>query len=151
YAEDGSRKDLQVSPAPMGQTAVNASGDVAYVSQNATREADVYLWDGKAAEAKQVSHLNDEWKEFALVAPEYYNYKSFDGVEIQAALLRPAGADSKAKLPLIALIHGGPTGRWSDSVDTWGQLLTTHGYAVFYPNIRGSVRYGQKFVESNRG
>jgi Tol biopolymer transport system component len=48
YAEDGSRKDLQVSPAPMGQTAVNASGEVAYVSQSATREAEVWFWDGKA-------------------------------------------------------------------------------------------------------
>jgi dipeptidyl aminopeptidase/acylaminoacyl peptidase len=49
------------------------------------------------------------------------------------------------------LVHGGPTGRWSESIETWGQLLVTHGYAVFYPNIRGSVGYGQKFVEANRG
>jgi dipeptidyl aminopeptidase/acylaminoacyl peptidase len=25
------------------------------------------------------------------------------------------------------------------------------GYAVFYPNIRGSIGYGQKFIEMNRG
>ena len=69
-------------------------------------------------------------------------------MEIEAALLeRPQGVGSwQAKLPLIALIHGGPTGRWADSVETWGQLLAAHGYAVFYPNIRGSVGYGQKFV-----
>jgi dipeptidyl aminopeptidase/acylaminoacyl peptidase len=151
YAEDGSRQDLKVSPGPMGATALSSGGDVAYVSQTATTEGEVYLWDGKSVDAKQISHLNDAWKEFALVAPEYYKYKSFDGVEIEASLLRPAGADAKAKLPLIALIHGGPTGRWSDSVDSWGQLLVTHGYAVFYPNIRGSIGYGQKFVESNRG
>jgi dipeptidyl aminopeptidase/acylaminoacyl peptidase len=152
YAEDGSRQDLKVSPAPMGASAVSSSGDVAYVSQSATQEAEVWLWDGKSGSAaQQVTHLNNAWNQFALAAPEYYKYKSFDGVEIEAALLKPSGADSKATLPLIALIHGGPTGRWSDSVDTWGQLLATHGYAVFYPNIRGSVGYGQKFVESNRG
>ena len=44
----------------------------------------------------------------------------------------------------------GPTGRWADSFETWGQLLAQRGYAVIYPNIRGSIGYGQKFVEMNR-
>ena len=151
YAEDGSRQDLKVSPAPTGSTAVSASGEVAYVSQSGTREAEVYLWDREGGEAKQISHLNDAWKEFALVCRSITSTNRLMGWRFRRRLLRPAGADAKAKLPLIALIHGGPTGRWSDSVDTWGQLLATHGYAVFYPNIRGSVGYGQKFVESNRG
>ena len=80
----------------------------------------------------------------------FYKYKSFDGLEIEAALLRPAGYDGKTKLPLVVLVHGGPTGRWRDSIDAWGQLLAARGYAVFYPNIRGSVGYGQKFMEMNR-
>jgi dipeptidyl aminopeptidase/acylaminoacyl peptidase len=54
-------------------------------------------------------------------------------------------------LPLIALIHGGPTGNWEDVIEPWGQLLAARGYAVFYPNIRGSTGYGEKFVEMNRG
>jgi dipeptidyl aminopeptidase/acylaminoacyl peptidase len=154
YSEDGSRQDLGASPTPTGGVALAPGGDIAYVSQNATHPQELWRWDQKSA-PQQISHLNDAWKQFALSSPEYYNYKSFDGVEIEAALLRPTGAsqapDAKAKLPLIVLIHGGPTGRWSDSIETWGQLLATHGYAVFYPNIRGSVGYGQKFVESNRG
>jgi dipeptidyl aminopeptidase/acylaminoacyl peptidase len=150
YAGDGTKEDLAASPVPTGSVALGSSGEIAYVSQNATHPQELWLWDQKTA-PKQISHLNDSWTQFTLSAPEYYRYKSFDGVEIEAALLRPQGADPKAKLPLIALIHGGPTGRWSDSIETWGQLLATHGYAVFYPNIRGSVGYGQKFVESNRG
>ncbi len=150
YLGDGARQDLAPSPTPTGSVAIAPGGDVAYVSQNATHPQEVWLWDRKNA-PRQISHLNDSWKQFTLSAPEYYKYKSFDGVEIEAALLRPQAADAKAKLPLVVLIHGGPTGRWSDSIETWGQLLVTHGYAVFYPNIRGSVGYGQKFVESNRG
>jgi dipeptidyl aminopeptidase/acylaminoacyl peptidase len=130
--------------------ALAPGGSIAYVSQNATHPQELWLWDQKTA-PQQISHLNDAWKQFTLSAPEYFKYKSFDGLVIEAALLRPQGADPKVKLPLIVLIHGGPTGRWSDSIETWGQLLATHGYAVFYPNIRGSVGYGQKFVESNRG
>jgi dipeptidyl aminopeptidase/acylaminoacyl peptidase len=150
YAADGVKQDLPASPTPTGSVALAPGGNIAYVSQTATHPQELWLWDQKTA-PQQISHLNDAWKQFTLSAPEYYKYKSFDGAEIEAALLRPQGADPKVKLPLIVLIHGGPTGRWSDSIETWGQLLATHGYAVFYPNIRGSVGYGQKFVESNRG
>lgn len=150
FSGDGARHDLAPSPAPTGSFSLAPDGEIAFVSQNGTRPQELWLWDQKT-QPQQISHLNDSWKEFTLSAPEYYKYKSFDGMEIEAALLKPQGYDGKSKLPLIALIHGGPTGRWSESIDTWGQLLATHGYAVFYPNIRGSVGYGQKFVESNRG
>jgi dipeptidyl aminopeptidase/acylaminoacyl peptidase len=150
YGADAARHDLAVSPAPTGNMSVSENGDVAYVSQNGTRQQEVWLWNQKTS-PQQLSHFNDEWKQFTLSVPEYYTYKSFDGTEIQAALLKPQGADPKTKLPLIALIHGGPTGRWSEAIEPWGQLLAARGYAIFYPNIRGSVGYGQKFVESNRG
>ena len=42
-----------------------------------------------------------------------------------------------------------PYHQWSYGLD--GQLLAARGYAIFYPNIRGSVGYGQKFIEMNRG
>jgi dipeptidyl aminopeptidase/acylaminoacyl peptidase len=130
--------------------AVSDAGDVVFAGQSATTPPELWLWDQKNS-PQQVSHLNDSWKQFMLSAPEFYKYKSFDGLEIEAALLKPAGTDGKSKLPLIALIHGGPTGNWQDSIEVWGQLLTARGYAVFYPNIRGSVGYGQKFIEMNRG
>jgi dipeptidyl aminopeptidase/acylaminoacyl peptidase len=52
--------------------------------------------------------------------------------------------------PLVVLVHGGPTGRWADTFEPWGQLLAARGYAVLYPNVRGSTGYGHRFVEMNR-
>ena len=162
YADGFRNKLVGFSPEGMSQNpanppagnvssfAVSGSGDVVFVGQSATTPPELWLWDQKNS-PKQVSHLNDSWMQYTLGTPEFYKYKSFDGLEIEAALLKPAGADPKAKLPLIALIHGGPTGNWQDSIETWGQLLATHGYAVFYPNIRGSVGYGESFIEMNRG
>lgn len=151
FSPDGMSKNPENPPAGnVTGFAVSDSGEVVYVGQSATTPQELWLWDQKNS-PQQVSHLNDSWKQFTLSAPEFYKYKSFDGLEIEAALLKPAGADGKSRLPLIALIHGGPTGNWQDSIETWGQLLATHGYAVFYPNIRGSVGYGQKFIEMNRG
>jgi dipeptidyl aminopeptidase/acylaminoacyl peptidase len=130
--------------------AVSGAGDVVFAGQSATTPPELWFWDQKDS-PHQVSHLNDSWKQFTLSAPEFYKYKSFDSLEIEAALLRPSGAVGKSKMPLITLIHGGPTGNWQDSIEVWGQLLAARGYAVFYPNIRGSVGYGQKFIEMNRG
>ncbi len=150
YAPDHDRKD----PSPLennpGEFAISRSGQIAYVGQTATEPQEVWLWDQQGAQRK-ISHMNDAWKQFELVKPEIYKYKSFDGAEIEAALLKPAGYDGKSKVPLIALIHGGPTCNWEDRIETWGQLLVARGYAIFYPNIRGSIGYGEKFVESNKG
>src|ERR1700730_5137250 len=121
YSADGARHDLSPATAPAGSMALASGGEIAFVSQGATRPQEVWLWDQKGA-PRQVTHLNDSWKQYRLSEPEFYKYKSFDGTEIEAGLLKPHGADGKSKLPLIVLIHGGPTGRWGDSIETWGQL-----------------------------
>jgi dipeptidyl aminopeptidase/acylaminoacyl peptidase len=145
---------LQEASAPLSTNpaafALSSSGAVVFVGNTATTPQELWLWDQKSP-AKQISHFNDSWKQYTLSSLEFYKYKSFDGLEIEAALLKPIGYDGKSKLPLITLIHGGPTANWQDSIETWGQLLAARGYAVFYPNIRGSIGYGEKFIEMNRG
>jgi dipeptidyl aminopeptidase/acylaminoacyl peptidase len=151
FTPEGALKDVSaaLSTNP-GAFATANSAEVAFVGHTATTPQELWLWDQKSP-AKQISHFNVSWKQFTLSAPEFYKYKSFDGLEIEAALLRPTGYGGKSRLPLIAVIHGGPTGNWQDAIETWGQLLTARGYAVFYPNIRGSSGYGEKFIEMNRG
>jgi dipeptidyl aminopeptidase/acylaminoacyl peptidase len=150
YNDQGERKDLAGElPVNPGQFSVAPSGEIAFVGETATAMPELWLRDPKGT-AQQVSHVNDAWKEHGLIAPEFYKYKSFDGTDIGAALLKPAGYDGKTKLALVVQVHGGPTGNWGDSVDPWGQLLVAAGFAVFYPNVRGSIGYGQKFVEMNR-
>jgi len=100
--------------------------------------------------AESVTHFNESWKQIPLVKPELIHYKSFDGLEIEAALLKPAGYQAGTKVPLVVIAHGGPTGRWADSFQSWGQLLAARGYAVLYPNVRGSTGYGHRFLEMNR-
>jgi len=63
---------------------------------------------------KQISHLNDSWKQYTLGAPEFYKYKSFDGLEIEAALLKPMGYDGNrscrsSRLSTAALREPGRT------------------------------------------
>jgi dipeptidyl aminopeptidase/acylaminoacyl peptidase len=149
YNADGSRTDMTPFATNPQQFTVSSSGSVAFVGGTATEAAELWIWNRKDA-PERVTHLNDGWAKHALLKPEIYKYKSFDGLEIEAALVKPANWDRKTKLPLIAYVHGGPTGAWEDSIDAWSQLLAARGFAVFMPNIRGSLGYGHKFVEANR-
>lgn len=151
FSPEGMNQALENPPAMnIGNFAPSSSGQILFVGQSAIAPQELWSWDQKS-EPQQVSHFNDALKAYALRAPEFYKYKSFDGSEIEAAVLKPAGATVGTLLPTIVLIHGGPTGNWQDSIEVWGQLLAAHGYIVFYPNIRGSVGYGEKFIEANRG
>ncbi len=151
FTPEGFRQNLPSLATNPSAFAVASGGEIAFVGQTSTDPEEIWLWDQKS-DPRRVSHFNDAWQQYALNRPEFYKYKSFDGLEIEAALLKPAGSDGKTKLPLVALIHGGPTGNWQDSAENflWGHLLAARGYAVFMPNIRGSIGYGQKFVEMNR-
>src|SRR6185369_935320 len=71
--------------------------------------------------------------------------------QFTASNSQSATRNPQSAMPTVVLVHGGPTGRWVDGFESWGQLLVARGYAVLYPNVRGSTGYGQKFVEMNRG
>jgi dipeptidyl aminopeptidase/acylaminoacyl peptidase len=143
------RDSLQSPPAHPGDFALAPSGTLAFVGQTTTAAPEVWL-AAPGSKTQPVTTLNAAWKGVPLIAPEILKYRSFDGVEIEAALLRPAGLASGARAPLVVLVHGGPTGRWSDAFNPWSQLLASRGYAVLMPNVRGSLGYGHKFVEMNR-
>ena len=67
------------------------------------------------------------------------NYKSRDGIVIDAYLTLPEGASKEHPVPLVVLAHGGPWARDSWGFDGEVQFLASRGYAVFQPNYRGSL------------
>jgi dipeptidyl aminopeptidase/acylaminoacyl peptidase len=142
-------------PEPMPRININprtvaaTPGTIVFVGQTATQPAEIYVWDGRGTPEK-ISKFNEHWNKISLIQPEFFTYKSFDGMEIEGSLLKPTGYAAGAKMPLILQIHGGPAGRWQDSMDSWGQMLASRGYAVFDPNVRGSTGYGRAFLGANK-
>ncbi len=123
---------------------------IAFVGEKTTEAPEI--WIGKqGGTAERVTRLNESWKAIPLAEPEILRYPSFDGTPIEGLLLRPPGSAPGKKVPLVVLVHGGPTGRWEDRFEAWGQLLAARGCAVFYPNVRGSTGYGARFMTMNRG
>src|SRR5258707_233161 len=149
YSRTGERKDLPDLPANPVEFDVSSTGEIAFVGQTSAAPPELWM-RGADGQAQQVTRLNEPLKRYGLIAPEFYKYKSFDGVEIEAALLKPAGYDGKSKLPAVLLGRGGPTGNWPDAGDSGCQVLGAPRYPCLYPNVRGSVGYGQELLGVNR-
>jgi dipeptidyl aminopeptidase/acylaminoacyl peptidase len=137
---------LTVNPSAFART---SNGTLIYAGEKATQAQELWVKAPNGA-ARAVTTFNEHWRARPIATPEFVTYKSADGTEIEAALLKPAAAASQP-VPAVVLVHGGPTGRWIDAFEPWGQLLVARGYAVLYPNVRGSTGYGHRFVEMNRG
>jgi dipeptidyl aminopeptidase/acylaminoacyl peptidase len=125
------------------------SGMLAFVGETTSRAPE--LWVSTAnSQARQVTKFNAAWDSISAVPLETIRYTSFDGKQIEAGLLLPADYEKEKRIPMVALVHGGPAERWADAFDSWGQLLAARGYAVLYPNIRGSTGYGHEFLALNK-
>lgn len=148
-ALDGEARKSEWTPGLLVGSFGKGKSSLAFVEESAVEapELHVALEPGRP---KKVSHFNKDWDEVRLLKPEIVRYPSFDKKEIEAVLLQPENTPVGAKLPAIVLIHGGPTGAWMNRFDAWGQLLAARGFAVLYPNIRGSTGYGYDFMVLNR-
>jgi dipeptidyl aminopeptidase/acylaminoacyl peptidase len=128
---------------------IAAGGErAALVWESALNSPDVWTVNlsREGAEAARRTHFNPELESAALGIPETVRWCSDADVEIEGILFKPHGYVSGQRYPLIALIHGGPTWRWSDSfVATWGHSLAGRGFAVLMPNPRGSTGRGPEF------
>lgn len=97
----------------------------------------------------RVTHVNDAWlKQFKLSTGEYVSFKSKDGAVIHGYLYKPVDYVSGKKYPTILKPHGGPVEEYVAEFSDIAQLFAANGYAVLFPNPRGSSGYGQDFAKA---
>jgi dipeptidyl aminopeptidase/acylaminoacyl peptidase len=86
---------------------------------------------------------------------ELVRFKARDGLELEGILIRPLDEQSGRRYPLILAVHGGPESRdtngWRTSYSNPGQVAAAQGFAVFYPNYRGSTGRGVAFSRLSQG
>jgi len=149
-SRDGKPQKLDLLPASPGGQFVAGTGALAFVSETAVQLPELWIKTNTASKPEKISSFNQEWERVSLVKPEIIQYLSFDKKKIEAALFLPSGYDRATKIPLVVLVHGGPTGEWSNAFNSWAQLLAARGFAVLCPNVRGSTGYGYEFMVMNR-
>jgi dipeptidyl aminopeptidase/acylaminoacyl peptidase len=85
---------------------------------------------------------------------EVVKWKARDGLELEGVLIHPAGEVAGKRYPLILSVHGGPEAHesngWSTNYSRPGQIAAARGFAVLYPNYRGSTGRGVAFQKSSQ-
>ncbi|HJW14074.1 MAG TPA: S9 family peptidase [Thermoanaerobaculia bacterium] len=122
---------------------------VAMVAQTAAHPGEVFLWAPPERAPRRLTTSNP-WlsgKRFAL--QEVVKFKARDGLDLEGLLIHPLDERKGERYPLILTVHGGPEGHYSNGWLTGysdpGQVAAARGFAVFYPNYRGSTGRGVAF------
>ena len=104
----------------------------------------------------QVSDANAALPKLPLGKTELVHWKSSDGTEIEGFLTYPVDYRPGTHVPLLLVIHGGPSGVHLQSFLPYAgsayplAAFASRGYAILRPNPRGSSGYGKEFRASRK-
>lgn len=118
---------------------------VVYITDNGP--AFYYSYDRKARKATFLFTNQPKLEGLPLALMTPISYPARDGLVLHGYLTLPVGKKPE-NLPMVLLVHGGPTAR-----DDWGyhpevQWLANRGYGVLQVNYRGSAGYGKAFLKA---
>lgn len=121
---------------------------LAFALETPEHPSELFVKRGTGA-AQAVTSLNRELLHNRKIADaEAIDFKSFDGLPVQAFLTKPVNLDPAARYPLIVMIKGGPHGQQGPTFNAKAQVYAEHGFAVLMVNYRGSTGYGQRFADA---
>jgi Tol biopolymer transport system component/dienelactone hydrolase len=147
--DDGSQQELKI-PEGLAYGSEFIDDDTIMINfQSTTKRAEVWkynLADDSYEVLLEAEYGSIDPKRF--IEPEYIKYKSFDGLEIPAIVYKPQKIPKGETIPAIVNVHGGPTGQYFLSFNPMGQYIASEGFAVIYPNVRGSTGYGVEFRDA---
>ena len=163
-AMDGPASPGAVEQLPSGDGHVwsfsaSADGDVLYLVKSLEdRHQDVYVTvlggDGEA-EPERLTDVDPQVATWVLPKQKIVRWAGWNGEEVEGILSLPADWDGSTPLPMITMIHGGPGSASLSCFTYWLSepipLYTGKGWAVFRPNYRGSIGYGDEFHEQLLG
>jgi dipeptidyl aminopeptidase/acylaminoacyl peptidase len=130
------------------------SKSLVFLNSSMAAPAEVFRANADGSGVTQLTSANRDLLARAnLRTAEEVEWTGALGKKIHGFIIKPADFDSSRKYPLLVLIHGGPQSAWYDN---WGfrwnpQVFANAGYVVFAPNPRGSIGYGQQFVNEISG
>ncbi|MEM9996304.1 MAG: S9 family peptidase [Bacteroidota bacterium] len=106
-------------------------------------------------EAMQATDLNPMLDGIRLARQEVITHEAPDGVTLSGTLFYPLDYEEGRTYPLVLDVHGGPeafvANGWITDYNSQAQMLAARGYAVFYPNYRGSTGRGVAFAKAGQG
>ncbi|MBY0492900.1 MAG: S9 family peptidase [Cyanobacteria bacterium] len=138
----------------ISSTSISKDGKTIIVTMDAPDSAtEIYVTDPSFSNLKRLTTTNPQLADVRQGETEVITWKSSDGVEVEGVLLKPVGFQQGRRYPTLVVAHGGPAGAYVNGFRLGGleggQVWAGKGWAVFYPNPRGSSNYGQKTLAAN--
>jgi|DewCreStandDraft_5_1066085.scaffolds.fasta_scaffold00144_84 dipeptidyl aminopeptidase/acylaminoacyl peptidase len=141
----GANEGLQITPD--GKTLI-------FLRHGFSQPAELYRVNVDGSQLAPLTRMNAErlaaiqWGEVRSIW-----YTGADGARVHGWIITPPGFDPAKTYPMIVLLHGGPQSVWADVFHyRWNaQLFAAAGYVIFMPNPRGSIGFGQKFIDEISG
>ena len=115
-----------------------------YSSLKAAPETTLHSADGKQlAVFRPADHAAE--RDYDLLPTEMHNFRTPDGTQLFARLIKPAGFDASKRYPVICMVYGGPhaqsiTNAWTGI--NWDQALAHKGFVIWQVDNRGSAGRG---------
>ena len=149
-AADGSnqRTLLPAGEVVIRRIAAAAGGRTVLVAHTPRHPTELYtLPAGAGADRRTTSNA---WlADLRFAEQEVVRYQARDGLDLEGILIRPLDYERGRRYPLILVVHGGPEAHdqngWLTGYSSFGQVAAARGFAVFYPNYRGSTGRGVEF------
>ncbi len=127
----------------------------AFTMDSPTHPAEVFLMRHGDGGPRRLTTSNPWLAEMRFAPQEVVSFKARDGLSLEGMLVRPLNEEPGKRYPLILRVHGGPEAHdhngWLTSYHSPGQVGAAQGFAVFYPNYRGSTGRGVAFSKMGQG
>jgi dipeptidyl aminopeptidase/acylaminoacyl peptidase len=126
---------------------LSKAGEIAAQITTLERPNEIFALPG--GKLTRITHANDAMlAQLKLVQGDYVKFKSKDGTTVSGYLYKPLDYVAGKKYPTILRPHGGPVWAYYAEFNHLAQVLAANGYAVLFPNPRGSSGYGQDYCKA---
>lgn len=120
-------------------------------TESASDSGTYWMVDIPKKSARPIGDARPNIRAEDLGAVSLVSYKAADGLALDGVLTLPPKSTGKG-LPLVVMPHAGPFRvRDDERLDLLAQAFASRGYAVFQPNYRGTLGYGEAFRKQAEG
>jgi dipeptidyl aminopeptidase/acylaminoacyl peptidase len=128
---------------------------LAFLRQDSEHPTEVWRMTAAGSATAPITDTNPQTRDMLSFKKELITWKGPDGMPIEGLVIYPPGFRRGQKVPLVLNVHGGPAGTNSNTCTVASKLypwplFAQKGYAILFPNPRGSGGYGEAFRSANR-
>ncbi len=101
-------------------------------------------------EIENNQELKERLQTYEISNPEFFRFKTSEGVELNGWMIKPVNFDENKKYPVLMYCYGGPghqtvVNRYNGTNFFWYQMLASQGYIIVSIDNRGTGARGASF------